>query len=197
MIAYVKGKLAHKDPTHVIIEANGIGYFIHISLNTYSQIKDQEACQLHTYMHVREDAQTLFGFGEIAEKKLFLHLISVSGIGPSTGLMMLSSLSSEEINTAIINEDVKVIQSVKGIGSKTAQRAILELKDKLRKEGFEPSEGKLVGGTSNTLRHEALSALLTLGINKNVAQKSIDSVLKKSENSINLETLIKRALQNS
>ena len=197
MIAYVKGKLAHKDPTHVIIEANGIGYFIHISLNTFSQIKDQEACQLHTYMHVREDAQTLFGFGEIDEKKLFLHLISVSGIGPSTGLMMLSSLSSEEINTAIINEDVKVIQSVKGIGSKTAQRAILELKDKLRKEGFEPSEGKLAGGTSNTLRHEALSALLTLGINKNVAQKSIDSVLKKSENSINLETLIKRALQNS
>lgn len=197
MIAYVKGKLAHKDPTHVIIEANGIGYYIHISLNTYTQIKDQEACQLHTYLHVREDAQTLFGFGEMAEKNLFLHLISVSGIGPSTGLMMLSSLSSEEINNAIINEDVKVIQSVKGIGSKTAQRAILELKDKLRKEGFEPSENKLSGGTSNTLRHEALSALLTLGINKNVAQKSIDSVLKTSENSINLETLIKRALQNS
>lgn len=197
MIAFVKGKLAHKDPTHVIIDANGIGYFIHISLNTFSQIKDQEACQLHTYLHVREDAQTLFGFSGIAEKNLFLHLISVSGIGPSTGLMMLSSLSADEIKTAIINEDVKVIQSVKGIGSKTAQRAILELKDKLRKEGFEPSEDKFSSGSSNTLKHEALSALLTLGINKNVAQKSIDSVLKKSENSINLETLIKKALQNS
>jgi holliday junction DNA helicase RuvA len=197
MIAYIKGKLAHKDPTHVIIDANGIGYFIHISLNTFSQIKDQEACQLHTYLHVREDAHTLFGFSGVAEKELFLHLISVSGIGPSTGLMMLSSLSAEEIKTAIINEDVRVIQSVKGIGSKTAQRAILELKDKLRKEGFEPTETKFSAGTNNTLKHEALSALLTLGINKNVAQKSIDSVLNKSENSINLETLIKKALQNS
>ncbi len=197
MIAYIKGKLAHKDPTHVIIEANGIGYFIHISLNTFSQIKEQESCQLHTYMHVREDAQTLFGFGGISEKKLFLHLISVSGIGPSTGLVMLSSLSAEEITTAIINEDATVIQSVKGIGSKTAQRTILELKDKLRKEGFEPSDNKLSSGINNTLKHEALSALLTLGINKNVAQKSIDSILNKSDSSINLETLIKKALQNS
>ena len=197
MIAYVKGKLAHKDPTHVIIDANGIGYFIHISLNTYAQIKEEEACKLHTYLHVREDAQTLFGFSGIEEKNLFLHLISVSGIGPSTGLVMLSSLSAEEIKSAIINEDVKVIQSVKGIGSKTAQRAILELKDKLRKEGFEPSESKLSTGTNNTLKHEALSALLTLGINKNIAQKSIESILNKSDKTINLETLIKKALQNS
>ncbi|MCF6361021.1 MAG: Holliday junction branch migration protein RuvA [Cyclobacteriaceae bacterium] len=197
MIAFVKGKLAHKDPTHVIIDVNGIGYYIHISLNTFSQIKDQEACQLHTYLHVREDAQTLFGFGEIEEKTLFLHLISVSGIGPSTGLVMLSSLSANEITSAIINEDVPVIQSVKGIGSKTAQRAILELKDKLRKEGFEPSDSKLSVSSSNTIKQEALSALLTLGINKNVAQKSIESILNKSEGSINLETLIKKALQNS
>jgi len=198
MIAYVKGKLAHKDPTHVIIDANGIGYYIHISLNTYAQIKDQEACQLHTYMHVREDAQTLYGFSGQPEKKLFMHLISVSGIGPSTGLVMLSSLSSEEITSAIINEEVSVIQSVKGIGSKTAQRAILELKDKLRKEGFEQSDSsKLSPSSNNTLRQEALSALLTLGINKNIAQKSIESILKKSENPINLETLIKKALQNS
>ncbi len=197
MIAYVKGKLAYKDPTHVIIDANGIGYLIHISLNTYSQLKNQEACQLHTYLHVREDAHTLYGFGETEEKKLFLHLISVSGIGPSTGLVMLSSLSAEEIKSAIINENVSVIQSVKGIGSKTAQRAILELKDKLRKEGFEPSESKLSSGSDNTLKQEALSALLTLGINKNVAQKSIESILNKSEGSINLETLIKKALQNS
>ncbi len=197
MIAYVKGKLAHKDPTHVIIEANGIGYFIHISLNTYTQIKESESCKLHTYLHVREDAQILFGFADKGEKTLFLHLISVSGIGPSTGLVMLSSLSTDEIKKAIINEDVNVIQSVKGIGSKTAQRTILELKDKLRKEGFEPSEDKVSAGSSNTLKQEALSALLTLGINKNVAQKSIDSILNKSDNSINLETLIKKALQNS
>jgi Holliday junction DNA helicase RuvA len=197
MIAYLKGKLAHKDPTHVIVDVNGVGYYIHISLNTYSQVKDQEACQLHTYLHIKEDSHTLFGFSGLAEKKLFLHLISVSGIGPSTGLMMLSSLSTDEIKTAIIQEDVKVIQSVKGIGGKTAQRAIIELKDKLRKEGFEAPEGKLLSSSSNTIKQEALSALLTLGINKTVAQKSIDSVLKKSDNSINLETLIKRALQNS
>jgi len=197
MIAFVKGKLAFKDPTHVIIDTNGIGYFIHISLNTYAQLKDQEACQLHTYLHVREDAHTLFGFGDIDEKKLFLHLISVSGIGPSTGLVMLSSLSADEIKSAIINEDVSVIQSVKGIGSKTAQRAILELKDKLRKEGFEPPESKLSFKSNNTLKQEALSALLTLGINKNNAQKSIESILNKSDDSINLETLIKKALQNS
>ncbi len=197
MIAYVKGKLAHKDPTYVIIDANGIGYYIHISLYTFSQIKEQEACQLHTYLHIREDAQTLYGFSEIAEKKLFMHLISVSGIGPSTGLVMLSSLSSNEITSAIINEEVSVIQSVKGIGSKTAQRTILELKDKLRKEGFESDASKISPSSSNTLKQEALSALLTLGINKNIAQKSIESILKKSDNSIKLETLIKKALQNA
>ncbi len=197
MIAYIKGKLAHKDPTHVIIDANGIGYYIHISLNTFSQIKEQEACQLHTYLHIREDAQTLYGFSGIAEKNLFMHLISVSGIGPSTGLVMLSSLSAEEIKSAIINEEVSVIQSVKGIGSKTAQRAILELKDKLRKEGFDPAESKLSVGSNNTLKQEALSALLTLGINRNIAQKSIESILNKSTDSINLETLIKKALQNA
>ncbi len=197
MIAYVKGKLAHKDPTHVIIEANGIGYYIHISLNTFSQVKDKEAISLHTYLHVREDAQTLYGFAGQAEKELFMHLISVSGIGPATGLIMLSSLSAQEIKTAIINEDVKVIQSVKGIGGKTAQRTILELKDKLRKEGFAPPEANISTASNNTLKQEALSALLTLGINKNVAQKSIETILNKADNSINLETLIKKALQHA
>ncbi|MCB0496747.1 MAG: Holliday junction branch migration protein RuvA [Cyclobacteriaceae bacterium] len=197
MIAYLKGKLAHKDPTHVVIDVGGIGYLVNISLNTFSQIKDEENCHLHTYLHVKEDAHTLYGFKSGGEKELFLHLISVSGIGPSTGLTMLSYLSPEEIKAAIVNEDVKIIQGIKGIGNKTAQRAILELKDKLRKEGFEPSEGQFSSETNNTLKREALSALLTLGINKNVAQKSIDSVLNKSGNTINLETLIKQALQNS
>ena len=197
MIAYLKGKLAHKDPTHVIIDVGGVGYYIHISLSTYSQIKEEESCKLHTYLHVREDAHTLYGFSALAEKELFLNLTSVSGIGPSIGLMMLSSLSTNEIKTAIINEDVKVIQSVKGIGNKTAQRAILELKDKLRKEGFESTGEDISSNSNNTLKNEALSALLTLGINKNVAQKSIESVLIKNGNTINLESLIKKALQNS
>ena len=197
MIAYIKGKLAHKEPTHVVMDVGGLGYHINISLNTFGQIKDEENCHLHTFLHVKEDSHTLYGFKSIGEKELFLHLISVSGIGPSTGLTMLSYLSPEEIKTAIVNEDVKVIQGVKGIGGKTAQRAILELKDKLRKEGFEPTEGQVSPNNNNTLKREALSALLTLGINKNVAQKSIDSVLNKSGNTINLETLIKQALQNS
>lgn len=197
MIAYLKGKLALKEPTHVIVDVGGIGYHVNISLNTYSLIKDEEICHLHTYLHVKEDAHTLYGFKSENEKSLFLHLISVSGIGPSIGLTMLSSLSTEEIKSAIINENVAVIQGVKGIGGKTAQRAILELKDKLRKEGFEPTEGQVSSESNNRLKSEALSALLTLGINKNVAQKSIESVLNKSGNTINLETLIKQALQNS
>lgn len=197
MIAYIKGKLALKEPTHVIVDVGGMGYHVNISLNTFGQIKDEESCHLHTFLHVKEDAHTLYGFKTSGEKELFLHLISVSGIGPSTGLTMLSYLSPEEIKSAIVNEDVHVIQGIKGIGNKTAQRTILELKDKLRKEGFEPSEGQFSGETNNTLKREALSALLTLGINKNVAQKSIDSVLNKSSNTINLETLIKQALQNS
>lgn len=197
MIAYIKGKLTLKEPTHVIIEANGIGYQINISLNTFSALKDQENCNLHTYLHIKEDAHTLYGFFTQAEKELFLKLISISGIGPSTGLMMLSSLSPNEVVDAIINEDVATIQGVKGIGGKTAQRVILELKDKLIKQPIQDIEAEFAGSTNNNLRNEALTALVTLGIAKNAAQKSIDSVLKKSGNNLTLEELIKLSLQAS
>ncbi|MCL4164414.1 UNVERIFIED_CONTAM: hypothetical protein GTU68_054602, partial [Idotea baltica] len=131
MFAYINGKLAHKDPTFVIIDIQGVGYEIKISLHTYGQIKDQENCKLFTYFYVKEDAQVLFGFANTHEKELFLQLLSISGVGPSTGLMVLSSLSPNEVEHAILSEDVRTIQGVKGIGAKTAQRIILELKDKV------------------------------------------------------------------
>jgi Holliday junction DNA helicase RuvA len=197
MIAYIKGKLTKKEPAYVLVDVNGVGYLINISLNTFSNIKDEETCLLHTYLHIKEDAHTLYGFVTESEKKLFLDLISVSGIGPSTGLLMLSSLSPVEIIRAISNEDVATIQSVKGIGSKTAQRVILELKDKMRKASFSDDDAKISYISDNNLRSEALSALVTLGINKNVAQKSIESVLRNSGNNITLEELIKLSLQAS
>lgn len=194
MIAYLKGKLVVKDPTHVLIEVNGVGYYVNISLATFSELKDKENTLIHTYMHVKEDAHTLYGFVSEEEKKMFLLLISISGVGPSTGLMIQSSLSSGELKQAIIEENVKTIQGVKGVGAKTAQRIILELRDKIKKEGIQKD---FVPSTHNTVRSEALSALVTLGINKNTAEKSIDAVLRNSGNTITLEELIKLSLKNA
>jgi holliday junction DNA helicase RuvA len=197
MIAYIDGKLTYKDHAFVIIDVNGVGYEIKISLQTYSALADgNERCKLYTYLSIREDAHTLYGFKERDEKALFLDLISVSGIGTNTALVMLSSMSSGEIRNALITEDARTIQSIKGIGAKTAQRAIIELKDKLRKE-------QLIGGTSATIfpaknsqvRSEALAALVTLGIPKNVAEKSIETILKKEGDDITVEQLIRLALR--
>lgn len=195
MFAYLKGKLAYKDPTFVIIEINGVGYEVKISLNTYSQIKDQENIHLHTYLQVKEDSHTLFGFFEAQEKDLFLKLISISGVGPSTGLMVLSSLGPDEATNAILTEDVRVIQGVKGIGGKTAQRIILELKDKLGKEVASGDRINIPISSASAIRNEALQALVTLGINKSAAQKSIDKILKEKGSEISLEDLIKMALK--
>ncbi len=191
MIGYLNGKLTVKDPTFVIADVNGVGYEVKISLNTFSKIKDLESCLLHTYLHVKEDSQTLYGFSNPEEKSIFLHLISISGVGPNTALMINSSLNVEEIRNAIVNENVAVIQKVKGIGSKTAQRIILELKDKMRKEGFETDDSI---STSSSIRSEALSALLTLGISKNMAEKGIDQMIRKHGSDISLEDLIKYVL---
>ncbi len=195
MIAFVEGKIAEKEPTHVIIDVGGIGYHIHISLQTFSEIKLFTAVKLFTYLHVKEDSQTLFGFFTREERKVFLQLLSINGVGPSTGLMIQSSLSPKELFAAIVQEDARTIQSVKGIGSKTAQRIILELKDKLKKEGYSGDESNILIPVDNTLRDEALSALLTLGINKMAAEKSIAATLKKSGNQITLEELIKQVLK--
>lgn len=195
MFAYINGKLAHKDPTFVIIDVQGVGYEIKISLHTYSLIKDQENCKLFTHFYVKEDAQILFGFAEKSEKRLFTQLISISGVGPSTGLMFLSSLSPSEVEQAIVSGDVATIQRVKGIGAKTAQRVILELKDKLSKEGVEMNTTNLSNSSQQTIRNEAMAALVTLGINKVAAQNSIDKILKNSAGDIKLEELIKLALK--
>jgi len=197
MIAYLKGKLALKEPAFVIIDVGGIGYHVHIALNTYADLKDEELCHLHTYLHVKEDSQTLYGFLKLSDKQLFLDLISVSGIGPSTGLMMLSSMSSMEIIQAIANEEVKTIQSIKGIGAKTAQRVILELKEKAQRLAGDSVIDNSHSQSGNNIRNEALTALVTLGINKSVAQKSIDVILRNSGNTLTLEELIKRSLQSS
>ncbi|MES2732183.1 MAG: Holliday junction branch migration protein RuvA [Bacteroidota bacterium] len=198
MITYLDGKLAYKDPAYVIIDVGGVGYQVRISLQTYSSLQGSERCKLHTYLSIREDAHTLYGFFEMEERTLFLDLISVSGIGPNTALVMLSSLSSSEIKYAIMVENLKVIQGIKGIGAKTAQRVILELKDKLKKENY--TTGTTAGTNiptlaNNTVRNEALSALVTLGIARNVAEKSIEAILKKEGDQVTLEQLIKLALR--
>lgn len=192
MIGYLKGILTFKDPTYVIIDINGVGYEVKISLYTFSKVKDLDSCLLYTHFHVKEDAQTLFGFFDKEEKNTFIQLISISGVGPNTALMINSSLTVNELKSAIVNEEVEVIQKVKGIGSKTAHRIILELKDKIKREGLEA--GTSIAG-SNTVRNEALSALLTLGINKNVAEKSVAAIIKKYGNDITLEELIKLVLK--
>lgn len=197
MIAYLDGKLSYKDPTFVIIDVGGVGYQVKISLQTYAALHNTgERCKLHTLLIIREDSHTLFGFFEAEEKVLFEDLTSVSGIGPSIAMVMLSSLSSGEIKQAIINEDVKTIQSIKGIGSKTAQRAIIELKDKLKKENL------ISGVTPNTftpannaLRNESIAALVMLGIPRATAEKSVDTILKREGNEITVEQLIKLALR--
>jgi holliday junction DNA helicase RuvA len=195
MIAYLKGKLTHKEPTHVIVEVSGVGYHVNISLNTFSEIKEREDIRLSTYLQVREDAHVLFGFSSEAEKGMFQSLISVNGIGPSTAMVVLSYLTSVELKAAILREDAATLQAVKGIGGKTAQRLILELKDKLKKDGLEETTSSTPA--YNKMKQEALSALMTLGIAKLAAEKSIDTVLKKSGNTLTLEDLVKQALKNA
>lgn len=193
MIAYLKGKLVYKDRTQVIIDVNGIGYECKISLQTFDALKEgEEAIKLFTHLQIKEDAHTLVGFYELTEKKMFLDLISVSGVGLSTALVMLSSFSADEIRAAIANENVGMIQSIKGIGSKTAQRIILELKDKSKKDALiTQSESNQA---SYLVKQEALIALVTLGIPKASAEKSIDVILKNNPN-CSVEELIKLALR--
>jgi holliday junction DNA helicase RuvA len=197
MIAFLKGKLVHREPTQVVIDVNGIGYQLAISLQTFSEIKEQENIMLHTHLTIREDAHLLFGFSSETEKKLFQQLISVNGVGPSTAIVMLSYMNSNELKSAIVREDAASLQSIKGIGGKTALRVIIELKDKLKKESWDETQPSISMGAHNTLRKEALSALLTLGLPKAAAEKSVDSALKKSGNTITLEDLVKQALKNA
>ncbi len=192
MYAYISGKLVFKCATFVVIEANGVGYQINISLNTYSKITNQENCKLYTWLHIKEDAHTLYGFADEGERRLFLHLISVSGVGPGTGRMILSSVTPDEIQTAIVKGDVSQMQRIKGIGPKSAQRLILELQDKLKKEGIETLTDT---PQYSTVKDEALSALVMLGFSKNLAEKNLDQAIKNSTENLSVEQLIKIALK--
>ncbi|RCH54662.1 Holliday junction branch migration protein RuvA [Mucilaginibacter hurinus] len=192
MYAYINGKLVFKNPAYVVIDAGGVGYHINISLNTFSALGEGEHCKLHTWLHVKEDAHTLYGFADEGERRLFLHLISISGIGPNTARMMLSSITPAEIQTAIVNGNVSLIQRIKGIGPKSAQRIILELQDKLRKEGPDT----LMRVTADkTVKDEALSALVMLGFARNVAEKVLEQELTKNNGELSVEQLIKFALK--
>lgn len=192
MYEYIDGKLAYKCPTYIVLEAGGIGYHINISLNTFSLVKDQERCKLYTWLHVKEDGHTMYGFAEEGERRLFLHLISVNGVGPNTGRMMLSSISPAEIEEAIIRGDVAQIKAIKGIGPKTAQRLIIELQDKLKKSG----DGTLIAiRQDHTAKEEAVSALVMLGFVKNSAEKAVEVAVKGSDKILSVEEIIKVALK--
>lgn len=191
MIAQVQGRLVEKNLTDVVIDCQGVGYFLNISLHTYSQIPDQENIRLYTQLLVREDAMTLYGFASKEERSVFNLLLSVSGVGASTARTMLSSLTPRQVRDAIVSEDIATIQGVKGIGAKTAQRVILDLNDKIIKLYGEETSGVI---SSNTNRNEALSALETLGYARKIAEKACDAVLKHSP-SASVEEIIKLAFK--
>lgn len=191
MITHLKGKLVEKNPTYAIVECNGVGYFLNISLNTFSQIPDNESVMLYTQLIVREDAHTLYGFISILEREIFKLLVSVSGIGPSIARTMLSSLTTEEVQKALATENVAVIQSVKGIGAKTAQKVIIELKDKIVKTY---DMENIVVSSDNSIKEEALSALEVLGFVKRQAEKTVTAILKETPG-LDVEKLIKLALK--
>ncbi|MDR5589377.1 Holliday junction branch migration protein RuvA [Christiangramia sp. SM2212] len=191
MIHHLKGQLIEKNPTYVVIECNGIGYSVNISLHTFSLIPDSEAVSLYTHLQVKEDSHTLYGFVEKSEREIFRLLISVSGVGTSTARMMLSSLQPKEVIDAIASGDVPTIQSVKGIGAKTAQRVILDLKDKVLKI---LGEDEVFVSQSNTNKEEALSALEILGYNRRQAGKVVEKILKEDPDST-VESIIKLALK--
>ena len=190
MIAHIKGRLVEKTPTYVVIDCNGVGYKLNISLQTYTSIED-ENCKLLTHLSVKEDSHTLYGFFTADERELFRQLISVSGVGPNTARMILSTYSALEIISYIISADVPAIQNVKGIGAKTAQRIIIDLKDKVGK-GLETSD--LLFTQDNTVRDEALSALVALGFTKKVAEKKLELVLKNYVGDVTVEDLVRKSL---
>ncbi len=191
MFEYIKGSVASLKPSHIVLEVNSIGYFVTISLNTYTQLNGVDSVKLFIHQVIREDAHQLYGFATEPERELFRMLISVSGIGANTAIMMFSSLSPDEISNAILNENVNLLKSIKGIGVKTAQRVIIDLKDKV---GKSPISEQFVASADNTLRNEALSALVMLGFAKKPAEKELDKILAAQPN-LSVENVIKLALK--
>lgn len=193
MITHLDGVLVEKSPAHAVIDCGGVGYFLNISLNTFSKLPENGRLKLYTHLAIREDAHVLFGFADKAERELFLQLISVSGIGPATARMILSSMNPEELHKTIVTRDLNRLRSVKGVGPKSAERILIDLKDKLAKEGL-PSEISFT--PHNKVREEALSALVMLGFAKAVAEKAVDKALKEKGSESPVEDIIKTALNN-
>ena len=191
MINHIDGKLVDKTPTQVVIDCNGVGYSINISLQTFSKINDGR-CKLFTHLSVKEDSHTLYGFFTENERKLFRHLISVSGVGPSTAQVILSTYKSNEIINYISVSDVAAIKNVKGIGLKTAQRIIIDLKDKVTKSAI---SDEISLDLNNTIQNEALSALVALGFSKKIAQQKIDKALRNKQGNFDVETLVRESFK--
>jgi len=192
MIAFLKGDFVYKSPTVVHVDVNGVGYEVHISLNTYSKIQNLDSGILHTTLLIREDDHVLVGFFDVAEKEMFLHLISVSGIGATTARIMLSYMKPEDLAKAIVQADTRTLESLKGIGKKTAERMVLELKDKLAKQVLNTNISTL---KSNTLHTDALNALMALGIARNTADQAIQRVTQSDPEMTSIEDVIKKALK--
>ncbi len=199
MISYIQGKVARLEPTYVILECQGIGYHIHISLNTHHLLQNKETIKLHTHFQVREDAHVLYGFGNEREKKLFELLLSVSGVGGSTAMMILSGIGIEELQMAIKQEDIHTLKRIKGIGAKTAGRIVLELKDKIKMEEAGQSAETLSlneGGTVIVKKKEAIAALVSLGLAKGGMEKRVNQIIREHGEDISVEEIIKMALRN-
>lgn len=197
MIAFLQGNFIQLTPAKLIVDVGGVGYEVNISLNTYEAISKKEKGLLYTYLHITENAQVLFGFYEQTEKDLFMHLISVSGVGASTARMMLSGMQPEEIIRAIVNGEARLLEQIKGIGKKSAERLVLELRDKLSKIPLNAHQ--LSGGagfTKSSVQQDAIQALISLGIQKGVAEKAVDKTIQLEGVEVSLEVLIKTALKN-
>jgi len=193
MIAFIRGNFVYKSPALVHLETGGVGYELQISLHTYSRIQHLDSGILLTYLHIREDAHILYGFFDKAEKEMFILLIGVSGVGASTARMMLSSMRPEEISGAILQGNTRQLESIKGIGKKSAERIILELRDKLGKGREETLNISSI--TNNTVEQDALNALITLGIARPAAENAIKKVTKEGSGAENIEEIIKKALK--
>jgi Holliday junction DNA helicase RuvA len=198
MYEYIEGKVAEANPAFAVLDVNGIGYYVNISVFTYSHIQESEKYKLYIHLVVREDAQMLFGFSTEQERQLFRHLISVSGVGANTARLILSAYSPDEISTAITNDNVKLLESIKGIGAKSAQRIVIDLKDKVAKEEYILEEKYTI--SHNTLFNDALTALTSLGFNRKQAEKALDKAFtgikdNQPESALTVEELIREALK--
>lgn len=193
MIAFLRGNFIIKNPAQIIVDVNGVGYECYVSLNTYSAIHEQSKGQLFTYLHITENAQTLYGFAEVSEKELFIQLISVSGVGAATARMMLSGMKPDEVMRAIVQGNAKQLESIKGIGRKTAERLVLELRDKFGKQA---NESLISLPVNNSIESDALNALISLGIARPNAEQAIKKAVSATAENLALEQLIKHALKN-